>query len=82
MSNVHIDEVAYGWIIDNRNGFIWHDGGTGHYNCYLGLDMENQNAVVVLSNLPPNYKIPATVVGIKILEEMRRPTYGISQEIF
>lgn len=71
LSNVHIDEVAYGWIYDNKNDIIWHDGGTGNYNCYLGLDMENQTAVVVLSNLPPSYKIPATVIGIKIIEEMR-----------
>lgn len=71
---MRVDEIAYGWILDNENGFIWHNGGTGDYNCYLGLDMENGNAVVVLSNLPPSYRIPATVIGVKVLEEMRSVT--------
>lgn len=68
---MRIDELAYGWILDTERGFVWHNGGTGDYNCYLGLDMENGSAVVVLSNLPPSYRIPATVIGIKVLEEMR-----------
>lgn len=67
---IHMDQISYGWIHDVQNSIIWHNGGTGNYNCYLGLDMENKNAVVVLSNLPPSYKIPATVVGIKTLTEM------------
>ena len=29
-------------------------------------------AVVVLSNLPPNDRIPATVLGIKRLQELNR----------
>ena len=58
------------WIIDRENGFVWHNGGTGHYNCYLGIHPETGTAVVVLSNLPPNDRIPATVLGIKCLSEL------------
>ncbi|MEA5142332.1 MAG: serine hydrolase domain-containing protein [Oscillibacter sp.] len=71
MLGIRMDEIAYGWIIDAENNIIWHNGGTGGYNCYVGLDTQNKNAVVVLSNLAPGYRIPATVIGIKALTEMR-----------
>lgn len=71
MLGIRMDEIAYGWIVDAKSDIIWHNGGTGDYNCYVGLDMQNKNAVVVLSNLAPGYRIPATVIGIKTLTEMR-----------
>ena len=69
---IHMDEIGMAWIIDNENGFIWHNGGTGHYNSYLGFCPETGTAVVVLSNLSPNDRIPATVLGIKKLQELNR----------
>ena len=72
MMGIHIDEIGMAWIIDNENGFIWHNGGTGHYNSYLGFCPETNTAVVVLSNLSPNERIPATVLGIKQLQELNR----------
>lgn len=71
MIGIRMDQIGYGWIHDTQNDIIWHNGGTGDYNCYLGLDIKNRNAVIVLSNLPPSFKIPATVVGIKVLMEMK-----------
>jgi CubicO group peptidase (beta-lactamase class C family) len=65
-----IDAVGAGWMIDNKNNIIWHNGGTGNYNSYIGFDKENQIGVVILSNLPPDYRIPATVMGIKILTSL------------
>ena len=65
--DIHMDEIGMGWIIDNKNEIIWHNGGTGGYNCYLGFNQKSDTAVVILSNLKPNYKIPATVMGIKLL---------------
>ena len=59
-------------IIDKENGFIWHNGGTGHYNSYLGFSPETETAVVILSNLSPNDRIPATVLGIKLLQELNQ----------
>lgn len=67
---IRMDAVAYGWILDEENGFIWHNGGTGSYNCYLGVSPQNRCAVVVLSNLSPHTKIPATVMGVRLLEEL------------
>ena len=68
---IHMDEIGMAWIIDRENGFIWHNGGTGHYNSYLGFCPETKTAVVVLSNLSPNDRIPATVLGIKQLQEIQ-----------
>lgn len=67
---IHMDEIGMAWIIDRENGIIWHNGGTGNYNCYLGFHPETQTAIVVLSNLAPNERIPATVLGIKLLTEL------------
>lgn len=66
---IFMDKVGYAWILDSKNNVIWHNGGTGDYNCYLGFNLEQQKAVIVLSNLAPGYKIPATVVGTKMMSE-------------
>lgn len=72
MMGIHMDEIGMAWIIDKENGFIWHNGGTGHYNSYLGFSPETETAVVILSNLSPNDRIPATVLGIKLLQELKQ----------
>lgn len=69
--DINLDEVGAAWIIDRENGFIWHNGGTGDYNCWLGICPETQTAAVVLSNLPPSYRLPATVTGVKLLNEIQ-----------
>ena len=72
MMGIRLDEIGMAWIKDQENGFIWHNGGTGHYNSYLGFNPENRTAVVILSNLGPNDRIPATVLGIKKLLELKQ----------
>lgn len=69
---IRTDAVGVGWMIDNENNIIWHNGGTENYNSYIGFDKENQIGVVILSNLPPNYRIPATVIGIEILNSLQK----------
>ncbi|NLV22448.1 MAG: serine hydrolase [Syntrophomonadaceae bacterium] len=67
---IRMDEIGMSWIIDDENGIIWHNGGTDNYNCYLGFDPETGTVAVILSNLPPNYRIPATVLGVKLMNEL------------
>ncbi|MDD4097009.1 MAG: serine hydrolase [Oscillospiraceae bacterium] len=67
---VNKDEIAAGWIIDTENDFIWHNGGTGDYNCYFAISPETGTAVVILSNLAPNYRIPATIMGAKLMKQI------------
>lgn len=73
---INMDEIGMSWIIDNENGIIWHNGGTGDYNSYIGFNLETGTAVVVLSNLAPNYRIPATVLGVKLLTELQKKSYS------
>lgn len=67
---INMDEIGMAWIIDNENGIIWHNGGTDDYNCYLGFNPATKTAVVILSNLAPGYRIPATVLGVKLLTSL------------
>lgn len=70
-----MDEIGMSWIIDKENGIVWHNGGTGNYNSYLGFHSETGMAVVILSNLSPKYRIPATMLGVKILTNQKIPSY-------
>ncbi len=70
-SGLRMDSIGSAWILDEQNGIVWHNGGTGHYSCYLGFDPQRQIAVVVLTNLAPNYRIPATILGAKLLLELQ-----------
>lgn len=69
---IRIDAVGTSWMIDNENNIIWHNGGTGNYNSYIGFDKENEIAVVILSNMKPNYRIPATVMGVELLTSLQK----------
>lgn len=71
LMNIHMDYVGAGWMIDAENSIIWHNGGTKNYNCYLGFDRDKKVAVVILSNMSPNYRIPATVMGVKLLTSLK-----------
>jgi len=68
---IRMDEIGMAWIIDRKNQIIWHNGGTDDYNCYMGYNLETQTGVVILSNLSPGYRIPATVLGVKLLAEIQ-----------
>ena len=62
-----LDAVGGAWIIDQAHGIVWHNGGTGAYNSFLGFDPARRVGVVVLANLPPDPFIQATVLGAKLL---------------
>ncbi|HBK01714.1 MAG TPA: hypothetical protein DDY77_01605 [Clostridiales bacterium] len=68
---IGMDSIGMAWIIDEKSGITWHNGGTGNFNSYLGFDKESGVAVVILSNLAPSYRIPATVLGVKLINELR-----------
>ncbi|MFD3257962.1 serine hydrolase domain-containing protein [Paenibacillus lentus] len=42
--------VGLGWIIDNRNGWVWHNGSTHGYSSFMGFIPNKQLGVVILSN--------------------------------
>lgn len=69
---IRMDAIGMAWVIDRENNLVWHNGGTGHFNSYMGIDPSSGIAVVVLSNLSPRDRIPATILGIKRMQELRR----------
>ena len=68
---IRIDAVGSGWMIDMVNNITWHNGGTGNYNSYLGFDKTKGVAVVVLSNMAPNFRTNATLIGATLLRELK-----------
>ncbi|MDF2801878.1 MAG: beta-lactamase [Anaerocolumna sp.] len=69
--NIRVDGVGIGWMIDTKNNLIWHNGGTSNFNSYAAFDMKKQIGVVVLSNCSPSYRIPATVMGVKLITTLQ-----------
>jgi CubicO group peptidase (beta-lactamase class C family) len=65
------DAVGAGWMIDTVNNIIWHGGGTGNYNSYLGFDKTRRSAVVVLSNMSDSLEITAAMIGSRLLGELQ-----------
>ncbi|WP_440198323.1 serine hydrolase domain-containing protein [Anaerocolumna jejuensis] len=70
MMDINMDAIGMAWIIDKENNIIWHNGGTDNYNSYIGFNLKKGTAVVILSNLSPGYRIPATVLGVKLLKSL------------
>ena len=68
-----MDAIGAVWKIDERHGIVWHDGATGRYNCYLGIDPEKRLAAVVLSNLSPYSRVTsmASAMGARLLRELQ-----------
>jgi serine-type D-Ala-D-Ala carboxypeptidase/endopeptidase len=66
------DSVGLGWMLMRQNGHpvAWHNGGTGGYRSFLGLDREGQWAVVVLTNSA----VSVDDIGMMLLEQMRERT--------
>lgn len=69
---IRIDAMGIAWIIDEEHNFLWHNGGTSNYNSYLAFDQEKQVGVVLLSNLSPGKRIPVTVIGVKMMENLQK----------
>lgn len=67
---INMDKVGMAWMIDSENNFVWHNGATSNFNSYIAFIKEKNIGVVVLSNLSPNKKIPATVIGGKMMQEL------------
>ena len=68
---IRIDSQGIGWMLDKQNNLIWHNGGTSNFNSYIAFDKDRQIGVVILSNISPDKRVPATVLGIKLIQELQ-----------
>lgn len=48
--------VGLGWILDQKENIIWHNGGTGGYTSFMGFNQSHGTGVVILSNYTPGFK--------------------------
>lgn len=69
---MRFDAMGLAWILDEENGIVWHNGGTGSFNSYIGIDPERKIAVVVLADTGPRFRIPACVIGARFLRDLQR----------
>ena len=69
--NIRMDSVGMTWIHDDVNGFSWHNGGTSACSSYVAFSDDKKTAVAILSNLSPKERIPVTVIGAKIMAELK-----------
>ena len=77
---------GYGWVRQKTEAgaiLIWHNGGNGIYNAYMGFEPENDLVIVVSSNIAGKVsdsyaqRIRGIVAGtMKALDEMRLREYS------
>ncbi len=68
---IRIDSITMGWMFDEENNVYWHNGATSNYNSYIAFDTDKQVGVVILSNLAANYRIPATLMGLRLITSLQ-----------
>jgi CubicO group peptidase (beta-lactamase class C family) len=65
--------VGLGWhMIKTLEGpkFLWHNGGTGGFVAFIGLDQKHGNSIIILSNSGDSMELDASVdkMGIELLK--------------
>lgn len=61
-------QVGLAWFV-TEDGVTWHNGGTGGFSSFIGLDRERGNAIVVLSNTATS----VDALGMGLLLDARTP---------
>ena len=63
-------DMGLGWIMTkDKNPILWHNGGTGAFRSYLGIDKQKKCASVVLSNY---FLLRTDKLGLAILETLQK----------
>ena len=60
-------QICFGWFIARDGQSYWHNGMTGGYSSYMGINREHDAAVVVLAN---GATFSTTAAGEKIFQEL------------
>lgn len=68
--NIRMDKIGMTWVIDEKNNIIWHNGGTSNFNSYIAFNKNKNIGVIVLGNIAPAKKVPMTVLGTKLINEL------------
>lgn len=65
-----MDKIGMTWVIDEKNNIIWHNGGISNFNSYIAFNKNKNIGVIVLGNIAPAKKVPMTVLGTKLINEL------------
>ena len=68
---IRMDAMGMAWIIDKKRNILWHSGGLPTYCSYMGFHKDTNTALVVLTNLGLLKGNRASILGVKILEELQ-----------
>lgn len=68
--NIRMDKIGMTWLIDEKNDIIWHNGGTSNFNSYIAFNKNKNIGVVILGNTSPFKKVPMTVIGANLMNEL------------
>ncbi len=60
-----VGDVGLGWQLQRADKLVWHNGGTGGYSSFLGMQPEKKIGVVVLGNTSTDY---VTRLGFRLLK--------------
>lgn len=77
------DAVGYAWMLRDRDGsaLAWHNGRTGGYYAFVGIDRDGQRGVVVLASV----SFRGDVLGFDLLQGTETPpatpTSGVWQAL-
>jgi len=58
-------DVGLGWQLQRANKVVWHNGGTGGYSSFIGMQPEKKIGVVVLGSSSSDY---VTQMGFRLLK--------------
>lgn len=58
-------DVGLGWQLQRVNKLVWHNGGTGGYSSFIGMQPEKKIGVVVLGNSSSDY---VTQLGFRLVK--------------
>jgi len=79
-------KIALGWQVDAKDGILWHNGQTGGYHSFVGLDRKRRIGIVVLGNTAGGAvdgiagRIMKLVAGEKIEPLKLRPSIRVPPE--
>jgi CubicO group peptidase (beta-lactamase class C family) len=60
-------KIGLGWhLLPSKNGkeMLWHNGGTGGYSSSMAVDVDNESAVIILSNVSGLHPEMANIDGL------------------
>jgi serine-type D-Ala-D-Ala carboxypeptidase/endopeptidase len=62
-----------GWVakMNALEGIRWHNGGTGGYRTYIGIDKKNKNGLIILSNSTNN----VTNLGMRLMLFIKKVSF-------